>query len=516
MNKIKYLLPVIPSVCILLLSACYRCHNYNDKETVSLDIPAPIFPDYADTLTLPPNIAPLNFRIKNDSFQNGPYCIKVYAASPSGELLDSMHAEAKRFLCFNTASWQKLLQQAAECEGSLWVDIYACNKNRMLQYRRKIWNVSPDSIDAFLTYRLSAHDENPCMQLQVYERSMEDFSKRLLMDNRFTDNNCMNCHTNSGNDAQRMLVHLRGEHAGTLIFNNGKFIKIAIPANYPDLRLAYPSWSRDGKYIAFASTRIRVFPYANQFRTQDLIADTLGKILLYDVERNRLFSCPELTDEKYEFSFPAWSSDGKKLYFCRTEKLSEPKDFKYDLFSISFDGNTGRFGKIKKVYDFKNQEKSVSMPQVCPNGRYILATTLLLGSFPSQNQGNLYLIDLWTGKGTQATALNSEDGEKYHSWSSNGRWVVFGSKRINGGTSAIYIAHFDHRGRFSKPFVLPQDEDNFYLKNTRTFLFPTLSKNRADFSLSEWEAAVKQPAVSPNMDYFEPYSRPGVSFPAGH
>lgn len=517
-KTIKYGIPVLSiSLLFWLNTSCTRSYRQECGKTVWMDIPAPIFPDYADTLVLPPNIAPLNFKISGDSLQRGPYLVKLYAASPSGSLLDSLQLKTRRFVHFGITSWKRLLQKAAECEGCLLTDIYAYEKDTPIRYRRKIWHVVSDSIDPFLTYRLGAHDENPCLQLQVYERSLENFSKRLLMDNRFTENNCMNCHTNSDNNANKMLVHLRGPHAGTLLFKDGQFIKIALPDGYPDLRLAYPSWNRSGRYIAFASTRIMAFPHANRYRTQDLIADTLGKILIYDVEKNRLFSSPELMDERYEFSFPAWSADGKTLYFCRTEKLSELRDFQYNLLSIPFDEATGIFGKAKTVYDFKSKEKSVSMPQVCPNGRYILATTLLLGSFPSQNQGNLCLIDLWTGKMQETDILNSADGEKYHSWSSNGRWVVFGSKRINGGTAAIYIAYFDRRGRFSKPFVLPQEEDNFYLKNTRSFLFPTLSQNQAGFGLYDWERAVKQPAVSPDMTYFKNLYRPGTGTSiAGH
>ncbi|MDE5574577.1 MAG: hypothetical protein K2I87_02555 [Bacteroidales bacterium] len=399
MLKPTFSLSLGAATLLLIATACSPLHTKLQGPVVQTGVSAPVFPDYADTLTLPPNIAPLDFRIQSDSFSDGPYQIRLYVQSPSGELLDSSKLEAKRFVRWKTSLWHEFLQKAASCEGSLLIDIYARGENCLLQYKRKTWQVASDSIDPYLVYRLSAHDENPCLQLQVYERSLSDFSERLLMDNRFTGNNCMNCHTNSGNNAQKMLVHLRGPYAGTLLFNGKESIKIAIPEGYPDLRLAYPSYSRDGRYIAFSSTRIHVSAYANAYRTQDLIADTLGKILIYDVAANRLFSCPELMDERYEYSFPAWSADGGRLYFCRTEKLKRAEDFQYGLYSIGFDPQHGTFGHVKTVCDLRAQgkNKSFSMPQASPDGRYILASTLLLGSFPSQNQGDLHLIDLWTG-----------------------------------------------------------------------------------------------------------------------
>ena len=65
-------------------------------------------------------------------------------------------------------------------------------------------------------------------------------------------------------------------------------------------------------------------------------------------------------------------------------------------------------------------------------------------------------MDLETGEAAPAEALNSPETESYHSWSSNGRWVLLSSRRLDGRYTRLYIAHFDGEGHFGKPFLLPQ------------------------------------------------------------
>ena len=530
-EKRKYSRWGIPLV-FLLLWACVLPDMPEAGKVRCLAVSPDIFPAYADSLVLPPNMAPLNFRIKADTFSKGPYFVRFYACDAAGNKIDSLRFRTNRFVQFDIREWKRCMAAAMAGKGEVRLEIFGRSETQWVGYAPKVWKVVSDSIDPYIVYRLSAHDENPCLRLQVVQRSLCDFSQTVLMDNHLIENNCMNCHAGSDNDATKMLVHIRGRYAGTILFHRGKVLKIALPYDYPDLRLAYPSWSADGKFIAFASTRINVHPYVNSFRTQDIITDTLGRILIYDVEHNRLFSSPELMDARYENSFPAWSYDGKTLYFLRTSpwdsinKQGDAKQrlaaFRYRLAAVSFDARTCTFGKVREVFNFGDQAYSLSMPSVSPDERYILATALTVGSFPSQNQGDLVLLKRRVPDAesdfeeTDASLLNSPDGEKYHTWSSNGRWVVFGSKRINGATAHIYIAYFDRDGHFSTPFVLPQEQKNFYLKNTRSFLFPTLNRNKADFTAWEWAEAVKREPVYPDMEYFKSYRRKGGPIPAGH
>ncbi|HOI54885.1 MAG TPA: hypothetical protein PLP01_06520, partial [Phycisphaerae bacterium] len=65
--------------------------------------------------------------------------------------------------------------------------------------------------------------------------------------------------------------------------------------------------------------------------------------------------------------------------------------------------------------------------------------------------------------------------DSWHSWSSNGRWLVFASKRGNGLFGRLYICHVDLDGRFSKPLLVPQQDPRFYDSFAMTYNVPELA-----------------------------------------
>ena len=107
------------------------------------------------------------------------------------------------------------------------------------------------------------------------------------------------------------------------------------------------------------------------------------------------------------------------------------------------------------------------------NGKWLLFTGSAYATFPIwHKEADLYLMDLENGTVEPATPLNSEDTESYHSWSSNGRWVLFSSRRLDGRYTRLYIAHFDGEGHFGKPFLLPQKSFDHNLLRLKSYNVP--------------------------------------------
>ena len=110
-----------------------------------------------------------------------------------------------------------------------------------------------------------------------------------------------------------------------------------------------------------------------------------------------------------------------------------------------------------------------------PDGRWLLFSLAHHGSFPIyQATSDLHVIDLRNGERRPLTAANSRWSDSWHSWSSNGRWIAFASKRGGGVLARIYLSYFDREGEAHKPFVVPQEDPSFYESCTLTYNVPEL------------------------------------------
>ena len=95
------------------------------------------------------------------------------------------------------------------------------------------------------------------------------------------------------------------------------------------------------------------------------------------------------------------------------------------------------------------------------------------------------------GSMRNAEEINSDDVDSYHSWSSDGKWVVFSSKRMDGLWARPFIASFNpNTGRFGKPFVVPQKDPLYYDDFMKTFNIPEFVKGSIS-NADEFVSAIK-------------------------
>ena len=100
------------------------------------------------------------------------------------------------------------------------------------------------------------------------------------------------------------------------------------------------------------------------------------------------------------------------------------------------------------------------------------------------------MISLQGSAPVDTDILNSTDVESYHSWSSNGKWIIFSSRRLDGLYTRFFIAHLNKNGKFSKPFLLPQkdpDENNLRMKS---FNIPEFIKDKITITRSQLDHTV--------------------------
>ncbi len=91
--------------------------------------------------------------------------------------------------------------------------------------------------------------------------------------------------------------------------------------------------------------------------------------------------------------------------------------------------------------------------------------------------------------------INSSDTESYHSWSSNGKWVVFSSRRYDGNYTRPFIAHVDDKGRASKPFELPCANPDYHRQLLKSYNVPEFMKGPVAIKPQQFADALKQEPV---------------------
>jgi tricorn protease-like protein len=92
------------------------------------------------------------------------------------------------------------------------------------------------------------------------------------------------------------------------------------------------------------------------------------------------------------------------------------------------------------------------------------------------HDADLWLMDLENGEVRNIEEINSPDTESYHSWSSNGRWVVFSSRRDDGTYTRPFFAHIDKDGHWAKPFELPQADPDYHRQFMKCYNIPEFMK----------------------------------------
>lgn len=456
--------------CLTALIWLASCQSYHPADKEIKEHPS-IFPDYS-AVTFPNNIAAPNFKIneEGEGFQTEVGIVGENA-------LFIIHSD-NPIVQIPPQKWKELLEKASGKD--VFFRISVLKDNQWVRYAAIRNCISEHSIDGYLAYRLIYPGYELWNEMGIYQRDLSSYEETAIVENRNFGKQCVNCHTFNQQSPDDMMMHIRGAQGGTLIQHNGKLEKVNPKAEGFTYGPTYASWHPSGKYLAFATNSIQQFFHSAGQKAIEVV-DLGADLMIYDVENHCSMTDSLVYGDTYMETFPAWSPNGKDLYFTRAQGYYKgmPLDsIHYDLCHIRFDASTAKLGTPEVIFPASAQNKSVSFPCVSPDGKYLMFTLSDYGNFSIWHpESDLYLMDLSTHETRRLTEVNSDDVDSYHTWSSNGYWFVFSSKRMDGLWARPYFASFNpETGEVGKPFLLPQEDPLFYDHYTYTYNRPELIK----------------------------------------
>ena len=481
------------SAFILFPALLSGCHNATVPEAFAEVNQSPhIYPDYCD-VTIPLNIAPLTFEWDGQA----------------DEVVARFRAGDAEVVCGGDKvqpdmdQWHTLTANAIG--KAIGVEVFVRSGEQWSRYKPFNIYVSNDSIDPYISYRLISPSYVTYEELTLNQRCLENYDEQVMVDNMLCgteiSGQCVNCHNYQQYDPNRMQFHARQQDGGTVIRYEGQLRKINMRNDSIISAGVYPAWHPWLPLIVYSTNHT-----GQSFHTRNLnkieVFDSASDLIAYDVQKNEVTN---IENDSTEFEvFPCWAPDGKTLYYCSahfefrdtvshdTEVIMRAKEIRYNLYKKSFDPDTYTFGPRQLVYRADSLDRSVTLPRVSPDGRYLMFTIGNYGVFHIwHHEADLCLMNLADGSIRPMDEINSADTESYHSWSSNGRWVIFSSRRDDGGYTRPFIAHIDADGRGSKPFELPQADPDYHRQFMKSYNIPEFMKGPVEVKPQDFARLLK-------------------------
>lgn len=469
--------PLFNGFFMMLLILVVACGRPGDKGLHADEHPH-IFPDYGGQ-TLPPNIAPLNFLVEEEGSR---YRILIKGRG-EGEIRWSQGSPK---IQIPREAWARLLEHNRG--DSIHIHLAVRSKGAWISYPALGFQVAREEVDPVLAYRVVHATYLKWHKMGIYQRQLSNFEESVIVENAETGDGCMNCHSFAGNDPETMMLHFRIQQGGTMIWREGELSKIDTRTAFTPSAGIYPAWHPDGTHLAFSVGKLSPHLTSRSSKAVD-VADRESDLVIYDVDQGSISTSPVVSTQFRE-TMPVWAPDGRSLYYLRAPEAM-PGDQesllheRYSLMQVDYSTKLKTWGEPRLILDADSLGLSISMPAISPDGKWMLCAVSDFGYFTIFHRGSdLHILDL-ENRECRPLEINSEEAESFSAWSSNGHWIVFSSKRMDGVFSRPHLAYMDTDGRFSKAFVLPQEDPSMYKRLQANFNLPKLIQAKVELEPNE-------------------------------
>ncbi len=223
--------------------------------------------------------------------------------------------------------------------------------------------------------------------------------------------------------------------------------------------------SPDGEHVVTTVNEELYVSNFTNYRFIQVFYPTRGILAYYSAKTEEMKGLPGADDPEYVHCDPAWSPDGQTIVFARAKGrdsyapgvplAAEPNDpnetpMKYDLYRIPFAG--GRGGKAVPLEGASQNGMSNGFPKVSPDGRFVVFVKARNGQL-LRPDSELWIVPLGGGE-ARRMRCNTPLMNSWHSFSPNGRWMVFSSK-ANTPYTQLFLTHLDLNGESTPAILVP-------------------------------------------------------------
>ena len=214
--------------------------------------------------------------------------------------------------------------------------------------------------------------------------------------------------------------------------------------------------SPDGQY---AVTTLNEEVYVKNFkdyRFLQVFYPTGGILAYYSKAADEMKALPGADNQYYVHCDPVWTPDGEQVVFARAtarppktagQKLAthanDPNEtpIQYSLYRMPF--NSGLGGKPVPIAGASENGMSNTFPKVTPDGKFVVFVKCKNGQL-MRPDSELWIVPLAGGEARRMRS-NLRLMNSWHSFSPNGRWMVFSSK-ANTPYTQMFLTHIDEQG----------------------------------------------------------------------
>lgn len=402
----------------------------------------------------------------------------------------------------DNATWATIKQHSRERDASIAITGFADGaRERPVSVGRSVFRTSADPVGAPIFYRdvplipsqakgeLGILPKDAMRFIKWRLRNVAETRSRVVMESLPT---CANCHSFSA-DGKTIGIDVDGPMNDKSLYSVVPLQKDTVintrdvfkwNTNRDDqggrkLRAGFMSQvSPDGRYVlttlderdpqslnrAYGLEEKYYFAVYRDFRFGQVFFPTRGILVWREVATGRTEPLPGADDPRYVQTDGVWTRDGKWIVFARAEaKTAFPKDafpalfandpnetqIQYSLYRIPF--NDGRGGRPEPVAGASHNGMSNNFPKITPDGRWIVYVRCKNGQL-MRPDSRLYIVP-FNGGESRLMKCNTALMNSWHSYSPNGRWMVFSSKARSPYTQ-LYLTHLDQDGNDSPPILV--------------------------------------------------------------